>query len=580
MGKRVVIIGAVALGPKVAARVKRLDYAAEVTVVDRDSLISYGGCGIPYFVGGDVQEIEGLCMTSANVLRDCNFFKNAKGVDVRTRTEVLSIDRKAGLVHVRHLPDNTESDLPYDKLVIATGGMPVIPPLPGINLPGVSVVSNLHHAQLIKSRLAGGKIDRAVVIGGGAIGLEMAEAVTDLWGVKTTLVEKMDQLLPQAFSRDMSQIIKNHMEEKGVDIHLSESVLRIIGDPETGVQAVETDAGQIPCDLVILAVGVRPNTQLAKEAGLAIGGCGGIIVDDWMRTTDPDIYAGGDCVELTHLISGRKVHMPLGSLANRQGRIIGTNVMGGDDRFRGTVGTFCLKVFDLGVARAGLTFSQAAECFDPVQTVVVQADRAHFFPTQQPMYLKLIADRGSRRILGIEAMGQQGDAVKARVDAVAVAMSLGVTIDTISNLEVAYAPPYAAAMDIINAAANSLDNILAGYQDPINMEAFLQNLKNGNGRVLDLRSRENAAPFLKKYPDQWLNIPQEELAGRLDEIPEDTTLNLICGSGARSYEAQRLLRFHGNSHTRNVQGGIGLLKATNPEFFSENHISGVSPVQD
>ncbi|MFH0995112.1 MAG: FAD-dependent oxidoreductase [Pseudomonadota bacterium] len=566
MGKRVVIIGAVALGPKVAARVKRLDCAAEVTVVDRDSLISYGGCGIPYYVGGDVQEIEGLCMTSANVLRDCTFFKNAKGVDVRTRTEALSIDRKAGTVHVRHLSDNTESDLPYDKLVIATGGMPLIPPLPGIDLAGVSVVSNLHHAQLIKSRLAGGKIDRAVVIGGGAIGLEMAEAVTDLWGVKTTLVEKMDQLLPQAFSPDMSQIIQNHMIAKGVDIRLSESVIRIIGNPETGVQSVETDAGQIPCDLVILAVGVRPNTQLAKEAGLEIGDRGGIVVDEYMRTKDPDIYAGGDCVELTHLISGRKVYMPLGSLANRQGRIIGTNVMGGADRFRGTVGTFCLKVFDFGVARAGLTFSQATECFDPVQTVVVQADRAHFFPTQQPMYLKLIADRGSRRILGIEAMGQQGDAVKARVDAVAAAMSLDATIDTISNLEVAYAPPYASAMDIVNAAANSLDNILAGYQDSIDMEAFLQNFKNGNGRVLDLRSRENAAPLLIKYPGRWLNIPQEELAGRLDEISEDTALNLICGSGARSYEAQRLLRFHGNTHTRNVQGGIGLLKVIDPEI--------------
>ena len=569
MGKRVVIIGGVALGPKAAARVKRLDYEARVTVVDRDSLISYGGCGIPYYVGGDVQEIEGLCMTSAHLLRDGDFFKNAKGVDVQTRTEVLSIDRKAATVHVRNLSDNTEQSLPYDKLVIATGGMPLIPPLPGIHLPGVHVVSNLHDAQGIKSRLAGGKIDRAVVIGGGAIGLEMAEAVTDLWGVQTTLVEKMDQLLPQAFGRDMSRIIQNQMEEKGVDIRLCESVLRITGNPESGVEAVETDAGPIPCDLVILAVGVRPNAQLAREAGLEIGGRGGIAVDEWMRTSDPDIYAGGDCVELTHLISGRKVHMPLGSLANRQGRIIGTNVMGGDDRFRGTVGSFCLKVFDLGVARAGLTFRQAAECFDPVQTVVVQADRAHFFPTQQPMYLKLIADRGSRRILGIEAMGRQGDAVKARVDAVAAAMLFDATIDTISNLEVAYAPPYASAMDIVNAAANSLDNILAGYQDPIDMEVFLQNLKNGQARVLDLRSRENAAPFLEKYPNQWLNVPQEELSGRLSEIPADAELNLVCGSGARSYEAQRLLRFHGNSRTRNVQGGIGLLKAMDPQMLSE-----------
>ena len=568
MPLNVIVVGAVALGPKVACRLKRLDPTAGVTIIDRDDLISYGGCGIPYYVGGDVPELEQLYSTSSHAIRDEDFFNSCKGVKIISKTEVTAINRKDKTVSVRYLTSGDTEELPYDKLVLATGATPVVPPIPGVDLPGVTVVADLHHAKRIKEMLAAGRIGSVVVVGGGAIGVEMAEAFTDLWGVETTLVEMMDQLLLPAFGRDMSVLIENHMREKGVQLLLSEGVTEILGDRENGVTGVKTTRSQIACDLVVLAIGVRANTHLAQTSGLATGGFGGILVDQCLRTSDPDIFAGGDCVELTHLISGRRVPMPLGSLANRQGRIIGTNIHGGCALFKGTVGTFCLKVFERGIARAGLTVRQAKEAgFDPVHSIVAQADRAHFYPTHELMYMKLIADRSSRRILGIEAFGANGDAVKARVDAVASLLAGGADIDDISNLEVSYAPPLASAMDIVNNAANVLDNIVRGYNDPIDVDEFATLFAEGKVKVLDVRSKREAEPFQQKFAEKWLNIPQNELSARLNELSGDDTFCLLCDTGPRSYEAQLLLRANGITRTRNIQGGYGMLKNSNKDFI-------------
>lgn len=568
MSQNIVIIGSVAVGPKAACRIRRLDPDANITMVDKDRYISYGGCGIPYYVGGDVSELKSLYSTSAHVVRDPLFFKNAKGVDARIETEAVAIDRKAKIVQLRHCVDGTTETIPYDKLVIATGAQPVVPPIPGVDLPGVSVVATPHHAEAIKNMIAGGQVEKAVVVGGGAIGLEMAEALTDLWGVETTLVEMMDQVLPGPLGHDMALIVKKHLEEKGVRVLVSEQVTRILGDSETGVTGVEAGTSRIPCDLVIMSVGARPNTALAREAGIELGARGGIVVDHLMRTSDPDIYAGGDCVEILHSISGERVHMPLGSLANRQGRVIGTNIAGGRATFPGTSGSFCIKVFDQAAATAGLTFSQAESAgFDPVQVVVAQADRAHFYPTQEMMCMKLIADRHTRRVLGVEAVGGNGDAVKARVDAVAAVLPFAATLDVISNLEVAYAPPYASAMDIVNSAANALENTIEGRHQTIDVETFLEEFEHQDARVLDVRSAVQAAPFVKEFGERWQNIPQEELIGRLEEVKADTPLCLICGSGPRSYEAQLLLRSKGIAKTRNIQGGMKMLQSCAPEFI-------------
>ena len=568
MAKRIVIVGAVALGPKAASRIKRIAPSCEVILIDRDDLISYGGCGIPYYIGGDVSDLEALYSTSAHVLRDMDYFQNVKGVKTLIRTEAIAIDRRNKKLKIRNLDDGKEKEIDYDKLVLATGATPVVPPLPGVDLPGVCTISNLHHAKAIKDMVSQGKITRAVIVGGGAIGIEMAEALTDLWGVETTLIEMMDQLLPTALGNDMALPLKKHMEKNGVRVLLGERVNKILGNSTNGVQAVETSNGEIPCELVILSVGIRPNSSMAKEAGLATGMFGGILVDKRLRTSDPNIYAGGDCVEIPHLVSGHNLPMPLGSLANRQGRVIGTNIAGGSDCFNGTVGTFCLKTFELGIARAGLTVKQAQESgFDPVHTVVVQADRAHFYPDMQLMYIKLIADRKTKRVLGIEAAGLQIDAVKSRVDAVAVLLGQGVGLDEIATLEVGYAPPFASAMDIINNAANSLDNIIAGYQIPIDVIDFLKEFKENNAQVLDVRSPVQAGPFVEKYGQQWLNIDQGELQARIAEIPRDKPLLLVCGSGPRSYEAQLIMRSQGiNNDTKNIQGGIGMIQFSDPDF--------------
>ncbi|MDA3915679.1 MAG: FAD-dependent oxidoreductase [Deltaproteobacteria bacterium] len=562
MPERIIIIGAVALGPKVACRLKRLNHEAEITLIDKDTLISYGGCGIPYYIGGDIADLEGLYSTFAHAIRDKEFFRTDKGVKALTGVEALSINRKEKKLLVRHLNDKIEEELEYDKLVIATGATPVKPPFPGVDLSGVHVISNLHHALAIKTSIADGKVGHAVVIGAGAIGIEMAEALTDLWGVETTLIEMADHVLPAALGKNISAVVEKELRENDINVLLSQRVVRINGDKDNRVTSVETTETTISCDMVVLAAGVRPNSEIAKDAGLAIGRYGGILVDPCMQTTDPDIYAGGDCVEVKNIINGQSMLMPLGSLANRQGRIIATNINGGCEHFKGAVGSFCIKVFGLGVAKAGLTFEQAKSAgFDPIYSMVAQSDRAHFYPDSDFMYIKLIADRNSRKILGIEAAGPQGDAVKARVDAVAPLFQYGATISDICSLEVAYAPPYASAMDIINNAANCLDNTVKGSHVSVDVQDFLEEFRQEKTRVLDIRSKIQAEPFVKKYGERWINIPQDEFRARVQEVPTDEPLCLLCGSGPRSYEIQVILAAHGITNTRNIQGGYAMILA-------------------
>ncbi len=571
MGQKVIVVGAAAAGPKAACRIKRLDRSTEVTVIDREDLFSYAGCGIPYFVGGDVADAEGLRSTFAHVLRDCSYFEKVKDVVIRPKTEALSIDRKEKLLEVRNLADGSVETLPYDSLVLATGSKPVIPEIEGMDLPGVIAVSNLGQAEKVKDLVSKGMVESAVVIGGGAKGIELAEALTDLWGVETTLVEKKDSLLGNAFGEDMALLIQKHLEESDVRVLTSQKVVRIAGDPESGVEAVETDQERISCELVVIAAGTAPNSRLAREAGLAIGETGGIVVDERMATSDPNIYAGGDCVELTHLVSGGKVHMPMGALANIHGRVIGTNVLGGRDVFAGTVSSFCLKIFERAVARAGLTVEQAREAgFDPAYSVVVQSDRAHFYPTQELMWMKLIADRNTRRVLGLEVIGHHNDGAKARVDAVGALLPYKIDLAAVSRLETGHAPPFSASPDIVNNAANCLENILEGLEDPVSIKEFFRLFKEGEIKVLDVRSPVQAGPYVEKYGDQWVNIPQEELVDRLDDVPAEP-FAMVCGSGPRSFESQLLLKEKGFTKTLNIEGGIGMIKFSDPDFAPSEH---------
>jgi NADPH-dependent 2,4-dienoyl-CoA reductase/sulfur reductase-like enzyme/rhodanese-related sulfurtransferase len=559
----VVIIGGVAAGPKAGCRIKRLMPEARVTMVDRDSLISYGGCGIPFYVSGDVSELKGLLSTSFHMVRDAEFFRGAKGLEVLTRTEAVAIDRGAKSVRVRELATGAGRDLAYDKLVIATGSTPFAPPIPGAELEGVLPVANLHHAETIKQMVAQGQVESAAVVGAGATGLEMAEAMADLWGVEVHLFEIADRVLPGALDPEMAAMLASHLgRQEGVHLHLGQGLEEITGQ-DGRVSAVRSGGREFPVELVILATGVRPNAALAAEAGLELADNGAIRVDRHLRTSDPDIYAGGDCVATRCRLTGRELYLPSGSLANRQGRVIGTNVCGGDARFPGAVGSFCIKLFGLSAARTGLDEDQAARAgLEAVSPLVVQADRAHFHPDMALMYLKLTVERGTGRVLGCSALGENGDAVVGRVNAVAGLIAQGAKVEEVSNLELAYSPPLGAALDILNAAANTAENLLAEKLRPMSPEEFARRLEAGDEATcfLDMRALDNAAPYLERLSPRWRHLPQETLTQRLAEVPTDRDVVLICNSGVRSYEAQVMLDARGITNTYNLSGGVAAAK--------------------
>lgn len=567
MATQVVIIGGVALGPKVASRLKRCAPEIEVTLLDKDKYISYGGCGIPYYIGGDIVDLKELRSTMYHMERNEEFFEKIKHFKVLTGKKALSIDRKNKKVLYQDVDSGQEEEINYDYLVLGTGSTPYLPPLAGVDLPGVENVYNLNQAEKIKTMLSQGQIEEALIVGGGAIGLEMAEAMTDLWGVETTLVEMEDHLLPMGLGPNMAKMVEGKLKENGVRVLTQTKVTQILGDQKNGVQGVETTQGEISCQLVIFCIGVRSNSDLAAQAGLSLGPNNGIWVDARLRTSDPYIYSGGDCIEQRHLLSGENIVLRLGSLANRQGRVIASNIAGGSQQFPGVISNFCVKVFDFGVARAGLTYEQATRVgFNPDQTLVVQPDRAHFYPTSGLMYITLIADKKTRQILGIEAFGPNGDAVKSRVDAIASLLPQRATLEDISNLEVSYSPPYASAMDIVNVSANVLSNILDDLYKPISPLEFLEAFTNTDCQVLDIRSPNLAQSCLQKYGSRWINIPFSKLPDSLEEIPRDIPVYVYCNTGTTSYEAQRYLNSQGFDNLLAVQGSYAAIMLLAPEF--------------
>ncbi|MFC1761949.1 IS630 family transposase [Planctomycetota bacterium] len=347
---RVVIVGGVAAGPKVASKVIRLCQDAEVTVIERGELLSYAGCGLPYYISGAVKEQKELMSTPVGVVRDPVFFQNVKNVKVLNRTEALEIDRTKKSIKVCDLQTHQESWLPYDKLVLATGASPVVPPIPGTDLDNVFTLQGVHDAEGIRSALAESKARDVVIVGGGLIGVETTEALVE-HGCRVTMVEMLPQIL-RILDADMAKLVEKHMESHGVKV-LTDTRLEAIDGDDT-VTAVQTSAGRFSADMVIMAIGVRPSVSLAQAADLEIGTSGGIKVNECMQTSDPDIYAAGDCVECHDLMTGKGCFVPLGSTANKQGRVAAVNLCGGDDRFPGVLGSTVCKVFDFCVARTGL----------------------------------------------------------------------------------------------------------------------------------------------------------------------------------------------------------------------------------
>lgn len=551
---RIVIVGGVATGSKAAARARRRDPHAEITIVERGRRLSYAGCGMPYYVQGQVHEFHDLMSTPAGVIRDAAFFQNVKDIRVLNQTLAEKVDRLRKTVSVVHVVTGKRDELPYDKLVLATGGVPVEPRIEGADLKHVFRLNLPDDALAIRKAVECGAVKRAVLIGGGLIGLETAEALVAR-GIKVTLVEMLDQLLPAMLDREVATFLEKYLRGRSLEIRLGEKVTRIEGGPEGSVARVHTTTGAIEAEMALIAIGIRPNVQLARDAGLALGPTGAIAVNEQLQTSDPDIYAGGDCVECTHRLTRQKVFVPLGSTANKHGRVIGDNITGGRSVFPGIVGTTVFKVFDFNLARTGLTETQARQLGHDVATALVPGpDRAHYYPTAATLLLKLVADGKDGRLLGAQALGA-GDAVK-RIDVLATALTFGATLDHLPDLDLGYAPPYSTAVDPLAHAANVLRNKRDGLTRAIAPRELKARLDAGEALVLlDVRTpAERDQTQLQDPRVVW--IPLGQLRKRLTELPKDRAIVCFCKVSQRGYEAQRILDGAGFANVSFLDGGL------------------------
>lgn len=546
---RVVVVGGVAAGPKTAAKVTRLCPDADVTIIEKGEFLSYAGCGLPYYVSGVVKEQKELMSTSVGVVRDSIFFRKVKNIHVLNYTEVTAIDRTGKRVCVRNHKNGDDTWVDYDKLMLATGATPVIPPIPGVDLDNVFTLHGVHDAEGIKSLLAEGKAHDVVIVGGGLIGVEVTEALVEK-GCRVTVVEMLPQILTM-LDWELAKLVERHMESHGVKVLTETTVTKIEGD--THVTGVVTDRGSIAADMVIMAVGVRPNVDLARQAELAIGETGAIKVDERMRTSDPDIYAAGDCVESINLVTGKPCYVPLGSTANKQGRVAAVNICNGTDTFPGVLGSSVCKVFDFCVARTGLAESVARSAGYDVETVLAPApDKPHFMPTAKPLMLKLVVDRKTRRLLGAQATGP-GDGAR-RIDIAAMAIAADFTVDQLAKADLVYAPPYSPAMDNIITASDVARNKLDGHMAGISPMEVHDMLQDGRDFVfLDVRS-----------PGEWeevrlpgaTNIPLGALRERVNEIEREKEIVTFCKISLRGYEAALILKAAGFENVRVMDGGV------------------------
>lgn len=554
MAQKVVVIGGVATGPKAAARLRRLDPTADITIVERGDLVSYAGCGTPYYIKGDITEFGDLVETPVGTPRDAAFFRKVKNIHVLTRTLAQAVDRAEKVVSIVNLDTGEQQELPYDKLVLATGGIPFLPPVPGIDLKNVFTLRSPHDASAIRDAIDSGKVKRAVIVGAGLIGLEMCEALVAR-GLEVTVVEMFPHLLPGLLDFETAAFVARHMRSQGIDEVMGEKVVGLEGDHLGNVQQVVTEKRNIETDMVIMAVGVRPNDQLARDAGLDVADKGGIIVNDHMQTSDPDIYAGGDCVLCRHRVSGQLVYVPLGSTANKHGRVIGTNLAGGKETFPGILATAVAKHCDFNIGCTGLTETKARELgYHVVASLAPAPDHAHYYPGAKVIFVKLIADADTRKVLGVQVVGP-GEVAK-RVDVIATALCFGATVDDLATLDLGYAPPYSGALDNVIHAANIARNKLDGIANAISPVEVKARVDAGEDFVLlDVRGPSEYEAMRIKDPRVKL-VPLGSLRTSVSDLPKDKEIISLCKISLRGYEAQRILEGLGFENVRFLDGGV------------------------
>ena len=552
--QRVVVIGGVAAGPKAASRLRRLMPDADITIIERGNILSYAGCGMPYCIAGDMPDCNKLNYTAAGIPRDPVYFRTVKNLTVIDNTLATAIHRNAKTVDLVNVETGASQAMPYDKLIIATGGTHITPPLEGVRLNRVFRLAHPGDAIAIRDLVVSGSAKRAVLIGGGLIGMEVTEAFVRR-GLHVTIVEMLPHILPKMLDPEMAAFLTNYLCAQGVEICTGERVLRLVGNEHGNVSKVVTDRGEIDADMVLLSVGVRPNSQLAREAGLDIGATGGIVVNEHMQTSDPDIYSAGDCVENRHLITSQKAYAPMGSTANKQGRVIANHIAGIPDRFDGIVGTAVVKILDYNVGKTGLTEQEARQAgFDVVTALNPGNDRAHYYPTHKRVLMKMVVDAKTGRVLGLQVVGP-GDGVK-RVDVMATALHFGATVDDISVLDLGYAPPYSEAIDLIAHTANIIRNKRTGVAKTLSPIDVKAKLDRGEDFVwLDVRTTAEYEKDHIEDPRVKL-IPLGKLRERARELPKDEEIIIFCAVSLRGYEAQRLLDAEGFKDVKFMDGGI------------------------
>lgn len=540
MSKKVLIVGGVAGGASAAARLRRLDEKMEIIIFERGEHISYANCGLPYYVSGVISEREALLVQTPEGM------KNRFNIDVRTHSEVTRIIPEEKAIEVQDGEGRIYKET-YDDLILSPGAAPVRPPIPGIESIEAFVVRNVADIDQIKRYVDEKRPQSAVVVGGGFVGLEMAENLHTR-GIETTIVEMSNQVMAP-LDYEMAAILHDHIYNKGVELNLGDGV-KAFAKKENKTIITLQSGGEIETDLTILAIGVRPEIQLAKEAGLAIGELGGIKVNDYLQTSVEHIYALGDAIEVKHLITGQPSLLPLAGPANKQGRIVADVIVGRDSRYKGTQGTSIAKIFDMVAASTGANEKMLKKLGIPYEASYTHsASNASYYPGSQRISTKLIFDRGSGRILGAQMVGSKG--VDKRIDDIAGAIRRGSTVFDLQELELAYAPPFSSAKDPVNMAGYVAGNILRGDMEIIHWHQ-LQKLNKKEITLIDVRTLEERKG---KYIPESMHIPIDELRDRLGEIPRDKDIVVYCEIGLRGYLAYRILKQNGFERVKNLSGG-------------------------
>ena len=554
---KLLIIGGVAGGASAAARSRRLSEDADIVVFERGPDVSFANCGLPYYIGGEIAERDKLLVTTSERLR------SRFNLDVRTRSSVEAIDRIAKTVRVRDLASEREYDETYDKLILATGAAPFRPSIPGIDLPGVFTLRNLQDTDQIKARVDRG-VKQAVLLGGGFISLELAENFVRR-GIATTVVEKGGQILTP-FDKEMTTPIVQELAAKGVTLLLGQSA-ESLKQTAVGLEVGLTSGQRLPAQLVVFGVGVRPENKLAIDADLEVGPRGGIRVNEYLQTSDPNIYAVGDAIEVKDFVSGDRTQVPLAGPANRQGRIAADNVFGRAVRYRGTQGTAIVGVFDKTVAMTGASEKILRQANRPFRKVYVHpTHHAGYYPGAQTMSLKLLFDPTTGRVLGAQVVGGAG--VDKRIDVLAVAIQAGMTVFDLEQMELAYAPQYGSAKDPINMAGFVAGGLLRGDHPQVDVEEIFSAPAARQRFLMDVRTPEE---FASGHIPGAVNIPVDDLRSRLGDLPTDRKIASYCHVGQRGYLATRIL-LQAGFPAANIGGGYETYKLFHPRDIAQTGV--------